>query len=191
MFLTPQPRTVIRLTFEIARISTGDYYRRTQELRRCAAQILLLSEFLLMPFLVCHSCTSTTDILTSYHCCARVTQRVDRGDFKSSQRLSETSSNIHRSRADRHRVNAAQRNGVSCIFSYLGAPLGLTKARAFSALWIRQRRRSRQSPRARRQKTCWTLTTSPRRTGRQGSRPLKCCRSRRRKTSCPGHRRIR
>ena len=71
-----------------------------------------------MLFLVCHSCTSATDILTSHHCCARVTQRANRGDLKSNQRLSETSSyqlQHYWSRADRHRVNAAQRNGMSRI----------------------------------------------------------------------------
>ena len=39
---------------------------------------MTLSGFLFMRFsAACHSCTSSANILTSHHCCARATQRVD------------------------------------------------------------------------------------------------------------------
>ena len=135
MFLTLQLRTVIRLTVEIARISTGDYYRQTQELRRCAPQVSTPPELSLMLFLVCHSCTSATDILTSHHCCARVTQRANRGDLKSNQRLSETSSyqlqhSSVKGGSASSQCSTEERN--ESYSSYLGMPLGLTKACSFS-----------------------------------------------------------
>ena len=53
-------------------------------------------------------CTSATDVLTSYHCCACATERANRGNLESSERVSEASYDIYRSRLDRRRVNAAQ-----------------------------------------------------------------------------------